>query len=128
MATSDFLGKGWAFPVRYKLGSVCYSQDDQNIKESILILLQTSKGERVMNPEFGCQINELIFAPSNNSTFGMAVFYIEQSLQRWEPRIVVKEVDVNFDQQNNCLIIKIDYLVKDKNSPDNVVYPFYLKS
>ena len=125
---SDFLGRGWAFPVAVSAGKVVSASGDQDIAQSILIILQTAPGERVMLPDFGCRINELVFAANNSVTASLAEKYVRDALAQWEKRIQVVSVTakVSVDTRNR-LDISIDYLVRDKNQPGNLVYPFYLK-
>ncbi len=128
MADADFLGKGWRNPVGLANGSVAYSQGEELIRESILMILGTAKGERVMRPEFGCGLNELVFAPNNTATASLAMFHVKEALQKWEPRIDVSEVTVSRDsEEGNQLNIEISYRVKTTNTKDNLVYPFYLE-
>ncbi|MGB8217831.1 MAG: GPW/gp25 family protein [Candidatus Methanoperedens sp.] len=125
---ADFLGSGWKFPVSIKNGNIISSGGNDSIKESILIILGTAKGERVMRPDFGCGINELVFAPNNTSTSTLITFYIKEALLKWEPRIELLNVNAEPDEtEPNMLIISIDYMVKTTNTKANLVYPFYLE-
>jgi phage baseplate assembly protein W len=125
----DFLGRGWAFPVHVQGGRVQFAADAQDIREAILLILQTAPGERVMLPTFGCRINELVFAAGNASTLSLAQLYVKEALDQWEPRIQVLAVAASIDvQQPQCMLVTVDYLISDHNRPDNLVYPFYLKS
>ena len=124
----DFLGRGWSYLVATARGFITTSQDSENIKQSILIILQTAKGERIMLPNFGSDLNKLVFAPINETTLSLASFYAGNCLNEWEPRIIVDNIDTTVaTQEKNCLLISIDYSIKEKNSPDNLVYPFYLQ-
>lgn len=125
----DFLGRGWAFPVRVQGGRVLFAADDEDIRQAILLILQTAPGERVMLPTFGCRINELVFAAGNASSLSLAQLYVREALEQWEPRITVAAVAASIDTtQPNCMLISVDYVVRDRNRPDNLVYPFYLQS
>ena len=127
MVVVDFLGKGWKYPVSVKQGKIDVSEGEDSIRESIMIILGTSKGERVMRPDFGCGINELVFAPNNTSTATLMDFYIKEALLKWEPRIEVLDVSVSPDEEEgNKLIINIEYMVRSTNTKRNLVYPFYL--
>ncbi len=128
MTDADFLGRGWKFPVSIKDGKIVSSEGYDSIRESIMIILGTAKGERVMRPDFGCGINELVFAPNNTSTATLITFYIKEALLKWEPRIELLNVNAEPDEtEQNKLIITIDYMVKTTNTRDNLVYPFYLE-
>ena len=125
-----FLGVGWQFPVmrdepkqRFAL-----AEYEESIKQSIWIILFTAKGERVMRPEFGCGIHELVFAPNDAATRGMAEHHVDEALRLWEPRIEVLEVQATAaGAQDEELRISIDYRVRTTDSRFNLVYPFYLE-
>ena len=124
----DFLGKGISFPISIKEGKISESSGENLIKESIMIILGTAKGERVMRPDFGCGIHELVFAPNNTSTATLVNFYVKEALLKWEPRIEVTDVSVLSDEaEGNKLNINIDYRIKTTNTKKNLVYPFYLE-
>ena len=126
--TSDFLGQGWSFPVATHGGKVKFASGAQDIQQAVLIILQTAPGERVMLPEFGCRINELVFAANNATAVSLAQLYVTQALNRWEPRIQTVSVAVTISPaEPNCLLISVDYVIRSHNQPDNLVYPFYLK-
>lgn len=128
LRNSDFLGQGWAFPLGVDSGKVQWSADVDDIRQSILIVLQTMPGERVMVPTFGCRLGELLFEAHSVGTSGMAELYTQQALAAWEPRIDVTAVTATADSNEpNCLLISIDYVVRETNRPENLVYPFYLK-
>ncbi len=128
MAYADFLGKGWKFPVSAKDGKIVSSEGEDSIRESILIILGTAKGERVMRPDFGCGINELVFAPNNTSTATLVSFYVKEALLKWEPRIEVLSVNaIPDEEEGDKLYINIEYMVKTSNTKNNLVYPFYLE-
>lgn len=125
----DFLGRGWKFQVSVEDGEIASSEGEDSIKESIKIILGTAKGERVMRPDFGCDINEIVFAPMNTSTGTLIDFHIREALLIWEPRIDLLNVHVSPDEnEKNKLVINIEYMVKASNTKSNLVYPFYLES
>jgi phage baseplate assembly protein W len=124
----DFLGQGWAFPVQSQGGRVMFAAAATDIREAILLILCTAPGERVMLPDFGCRLNELVFAEANASSTSLAQLYVKQALDKWEPRIQVTSVAAAVDpQQANCLLISVAYLIRSRNQPANLVYPFFLK-
>lgn len=128
MKSPDFLGRGWKYPVTIKNGKIASSEGEDSIRESIMIILTTAKGERVMRPDFGCGINQLVFAPNNTSTATLIQFYIKEALQKYEPRIEVLDVSATpDDDEKHKLNINIEYLVKSTNTKSNLVYPFYLE-
>jgi len=125
-----FLGKGWKFPVGVdsSTGSIVMSEYENKIKESIWIILSTSKGERVMRPDFGCGIHEFVFETMNTTTLGMMESSVRDALRLWEPRIEVISAEASPDQnESGKLLIGITYVVRSTNNEFNLVYPFYLK-
>jgi phage baseplate assembly protein W len=124
----EFLGQGLAYPLQVNpRGSIALAIGERDIEQAIGIILETVPGERVMRPEFGCRVHELIFAPNNASTHGLIIHYIEQALERWEPRIQVREIEVNTDPTNGAtLLVEIKYVIKDSHDERSIVYPFFL--
>jgi hypothetical protein len=125
----EFLGKGWRFPVAINLtGGISSSAYEENVRESIFIVLGTAPGERLMRPEFGCRIHDLMFSPNNYVTAALAVHYCEEALLKFEPRIRNVQVTANpSTTEPNRLDIRIAYSVGDSNDRRNLVYPFYLR-
>jgi phage baseplate assembly protein W len=126
--SQEFLGTGWKYPIQLdQHGDIALSRYEQSIQEAIWSILSIAPGERLMRPDFGCRIHELVFAPNDASTAGLARFYVEDALRRWEPRIDVGEVEVQADPDNPALLlVSISYQVRTTDSRFNVVYPFYL--
>ena len=124
---NDFLGSGWAFPVHVDArGRIALSRRERAIEEAIMMILLTPKGQRVMRPEFGCQIHDLLFAPNDATTAGLATYYVEEALAMWEPRIRVLEVRAEPDPaQQERLLIHIEYEVKSTYDKRALVFPFY---
>jgi len=129
LTSKDFLGIGWRFPTSLnERRGVALSRFEKNIEECIWIILGTAKGERVMRPEFGCDIHELVFAPNNAETHGLIITAVTDALVRWEPRIMNINVDVKNDRDHEGqLLISVQYEVRATNTVFNIVYPFYLQ-
>jgi phage baseplate assembly protein W len=126
----DHLGKGWRFPVSVNLtGGVSSSAFEENVRQSIFIILGTAPGERVMRPDFGCRIHDLMFAPNNDVTSVRAAYYCEEAIYKYEPRI--EEVEVHAKPNSvepNRLDLLITYVIAGTNNKRNLVYPFYLRT
>jgi hypothetical protein len=124
----DFIGRGLSFPVRTDAtGSVALVDGDREIVESIRLILATAPGERPMRPEFGCAIHDLVFAPADSSTAGQIAYEVRMSLERWEPRIDLTDVVVDFSLAGSgTLLIDIQYTLRNTNDPRNLVFPFYV--
>jgi uncharacterized protein len=126
MAQGDFLGSGWSLPELTEHQRIAPSYDEDNIRESIWIILATAPGERVMRPDFGCGLHNLVFALNNAATIGRVRKDIWDALVLWEPRIDVLDVDVEVKGRGEVLLINIHYRVRTTNNFFNLVYPFYL--
>jgi uncharacterized protein len=126
--SGNFLGVGWTSPVQLNdENSIVIAKYDDCVRQSIWMILGTSKGERVMRPDFGCGIHDLVFADNSAATIGQIISEVRQSLLEWEPRIDVLDVNVSSDSvQPNQLLIQINYQVRTTNNRFNLVYPFYV--
>lgn len=124
----EFLGTGWKFPVTLDTeGSIELVSEEEDIKEAILIILNTVPGERVMRPEFGCGIHNYIFSILNSSNLMMIEDEVRNALTLYEPRIIIDEVKAEpHSSEGGKLVVAIDYTVLASNSRFNIVYPFYL--
>jgi uncharacterized protein len=129
----SFLGTGWAFPPQFDRanGAVAMVSDIQDIEQSLDILLATSLGERVMQPDYGCNLGDFQFEAMNNTFLGFLRDLIEKAILYHEPRIVSERVAITpegpFDMLEGRLIISVDYHVAATNSRYNYVYDFYLR-
>ncbi|MEG4633558.1 GPW/gp25 family protein [Microcoleus sp. AR_TQ3_B6] len=138
-----FLGRGVGFPISLSgEGNLNSADYEESVRQSILMILGTAKGERVMRPDFGCGIYDLVFETNTSSTAGRISQAVQEALLVFEPRIDVVDVRVNSrmfsNTQNgeaelqlanngNVLLINIDYRVRATNNVFNLVYPFYLE-
>lgn len=125
----EFVGRGLRFPLRVDArGGLALTNGVSEVEESIRIILETAPGERVMRPEFGCRVWELLFAPRNAATEAAVIEYVEDALKLWEPRIDVVEVllvdDPNYD--DSVMLIEIRYRVKRTHDERSIVFPFYI--
>jgi phage baseplate assembly protein W len=126
----SYLGRGWSFPVRLdeKEGTIRLSEYERDIQESIWIILSTAKGERVMRPDFGCGINDLVFEVINATTLAEIEVRVQEALATFEPRIEVTNVSaLSSGGVDGQLRISIDYVIRGTNNQLNLVYPFYIK-
>ncbi len=125
---SDFIGAGWAYPVRVapRTRGIALNTGHQRIEQAIRIILGTAPGERPIRPEFGCGINELPFAPLDTRLLVRIEREVRTALTRWEPRIALRSVRAAVDSDEIGRVnISIDYLVRSTNDPRNLVFPFY---
>ena len=124
-----FLGVGWSFPpardVTRVPAMVAYEED---IRQSIMIIMGTEPGERIMRPDFGAGLNRFVFEPANTTTMALIQTRVQGALVDWEPRIEVITVSVTLDpNERNLLLIETTYRVRATNTLHNLVYPFYLQ-
>jgi len=128
LATSDFRGTGWAFPVRVGAGAIEAVSGDEDVRQSIHLILATAKGERVMRPDFGCGIHDLVFAAVNTQLIARVRREVEDALRTYEARIEVLRVAVaTGGLAMGRLDVEIDYRVRMTNQTGNYVYPFYFR-
>lgn len=131
--SAKFLGVGWAFPVARagedpEQGDFRTAYYEESVRQAIQIILGTAKGERVMRPDFGSGLHDLIFAANNSATWGLAESEVEDALRRWEPRIEVDEVRAQAaGARGETILISVDYRVRATDNRFNLVYPFYLE-
>ena len=125
----DFLGRGVAFPVGVDAyGALATSGHEDNISEAINIILGTAIGERLMRPDFGCRIHDLIFHPVNPNTCALASISVREAITKWEPRVEEVQVYVYPDPTaENAILVNIEYRVRRTNNLHNMVYPFFLR-
>jgi uncharacterized protein len=133
-APPDFLGRGWAFPVAVDddTGAIALTGADDSIHQSIWSILSTAPGERVMRPDFGCALQDLVFAVNDDATAAEVTAAVREALAVWEPRVDVIDVVATpgagtAPDAAEVLLVQIDYEVRATNSRFNLVYPFYLE-
>lgn len=123
-----FLGTGWRFPVRAdSRGAIRTVSGERDIEEAIWVIIGTAKGERVMQPDFGCGIHEYAFSTVNTTNRTLIEDSVEEALVRWEPRIEVLDVTTSTAElSEGRLLVSLAYRVRGTNAERNLVYPFYL--
>jgi phage baseplate assembly protein W len=126
----DFLGRGWAMPVDIdqRTGLVASVEYEEDIRQSILIILETARGERVMRSDFGCGIHELVFEAVDSRTLQRIRSEVEDALRRYEARIEVLGITIDEDATSEgVLMIELEYQVRRTNQIGNLVFPFYFR-
>jgi phage baseplate assembly protein W len=138
--SKEFLGRGWKFPVAVNptTGRIAMSEYEEDIKESIRIILATAPGERLMRPDFGCGIHDLVFSTISRITVGLFESRLREAITKWEPRVDILKLDISTrdaangkfeterDARSGKLFIKLACRVRDTNTEFNLVFPFYL--
>ena len=124
----DFLGRGWSFPPTFDRGArkVIMTEDVEDIRNSLSILLSTAVGERVMNVSYGCNLEPYVFESMDTTSITILKDKITTSILFFEPRIEAEKITMNTDRLiEGVLLIEIEYRVRATNSRYNFVYPFY---
>ena len=126
-APRPFLGQGLRFPLEVVGGRLALSRAERKIEESIRLILGTARGERVMRPELGCGVHDLVFAPGSSATEMRVTDAVRQALVLHEPRIDVLEVGAaSQDGTPHLLLIRIAYRIRENNAVSNLVYPYFI--
>jgi len=125
----EFLGGGLAFPLRLDPeGRIAMNSLDDHVRQSILLILQTAKGERVMRPDFGAGLRKLVFSPMSAATVALVQHEVKDALTRFEPRIDILNISVTLDSgRPGQLILNLEYRVRSTDTQFNLVYPFFLE-
>jgi phage baseplate assembly protein W len=129
MNDAQFLGRGWAFPVSFENQGrgVAMAEAEEDIRQSLNILLSTHLGERVLRPTFGWRRDALVFEPLSTSFASFLTHEIETAILFFESRIELNRVNFEIPSDQAGLIeIRLDYTVRATNTRTNLVYPFYL--
>ena len=126
---TKYIGHGWNFPLRTDSGGrIKLVTGNEDIEQSIHIILETSPGERVMRPEFGCRAKNMVFENMNVETFAMMEMHIKNALTMWEPRIILQDVKVEPDYSHDGMILcEIIYEINATHDIRNIVHPFYIE-
>lgn len=137
MAVEDrFIGRGWAFPPAFvkngttpgeERGEAAMIEGVEDIRQSLAIILNTTLGERIMRPDFGCNLAEQVFNAMNASMVSYVENLVKTAILYHEPRIDADQVSVMPDQLAGRLDIHISWVVRGANSRFNAVFPYYVK-
>lgn len=127
----SFLGTGWSFPPTFDLesGSLELVSEVEDIEQSLNILLSTSRGERIMQPKYGCDLHDFLFETMSSTVIGYIKERVKSSILHFEPRIIAEKIDVtpgdSFDLIEGKFTISIEYSIPGTNSRFNYVYDYY---
>ena len=124
MTAIRFLGAGIPFPagpVLTTAGALSTVDGDEAVRQALMLLLSTSPGERLMRPQYGCHLRRLAFAPNDDTTAGLAVHYVRQAIERWEPRVEIVSLDATVDDER--LVIRLRYQVRASLTRDALDIP-----
>lgn len=124
---TSFKGTGWSFPPSFNRGSNTAQMvsDETDIQQSLNILLTTSVGERLMRPEYGCDLGRYLFEPINTTLETYIRDLVETAILYHEPRILLEKLSLTDQSLEGVLLIEIDYRIRRTNTRANFVFPFY---
>ena len=125
-----FLGTGWSFPPSFDLftNSLEMVSEEEDIRQSLFLLLSTTPGERLMKPKYGCDLHSAVFDNINNTTRHHLIDLVTVAVIRFEPRITLHEVKIGLERKDDGIIdIDLYYTVRKTNIRSNIVFPFYYK-
>ena len=125
---ASFVGRGFFWPMEVDhTGSIRLTDGAADIDAAMAVVLATAPGERVMRPDFGCRIWDLLFEPVTANLLGLMAQAVRDALTQWEPRVIVETVDTVPDANDSAVVsIRVGYRVKATNDRRNLVYPFYV--
>ncbi|RXK58331.1 hypothetical protein ESA94_16955 [Lacibacter luteus] len=126
----NFLGRGWSFPPTFNLQSkeVQMTEKVEDIEKSLQVLLTTSLGERIMQPRYGCDMNDLLFESLDTGTKTIIIDRIQTAILFFEPRIKATKIELNTQNElEGEILVEIEYIIPSTNSRYNFVFPFYRK-
>lgn len=129
MKPLSILGRGWNFPARpdTQRGRLLYTDGPEKVRQSMLIILDTEPGERIMRPSFGCGLRRYLMKPNTTATRALIQHDVELALANHEPRVKVRAVQVDAGDDPALVLIQIFYVHLHDGREDNLVYPFYLE-
>ena len=125
---NEFLGRGWSFPPTFEMSlqGVVMAEKNDDIQQSLQVLLTTAVGERLMEPKYGCNMDELVFESLDTATITLIKDKVHTSILYFEPRIDAQKIELNTDNLlEGVILIEIEYIVRATNSRFNFVYPYY---
>ena len=125
---NNFLGRGWSFPPSFNpaLQQVEMTENEEDVRKSLEVLLQTTVGERIMQPKYGCNLEEYLFESMDTATKTLIRDKVETAILYFEPRIEAKKIELDDSSLlEGVVLIKIEYIIRATNSRFNFVFPFY---
>ena len=108
-------------------GRIALVEGAEAVRQSLRLLLSTMPGERVMRPDYGCELHRLIFSPNDDTTAGLAIFYVRRAVERWEPRVELLHVDAFANPQRPELLeVHLDYRIRATHAAQQLTFALAL--
>lgn len=125
---NTFLGTGWAFPPQFNklTGTVEMLSNEDDIQNSLRVLLCTRVGERLMQPAYGCNLDVLLFEPINESLITYIKDLVFTAIYYYEPRVNPENVTIDATEEEGTILVNVEYSIRSTNARHNLVFPFYL--
>ena len=125
---NSFLGRGWSFPPTFDQtsGEVDMLNGTDDIQSSLQILLSTRLGERIMQPKYGCNVDDMLFQTLDATLITEMKNRVEVAILFFEPRIDIEKLQLTQDELGGLILLSLDYVIRTTNTRGNLVYPFYL--
>ena len=124
----SFLGTGWAFPPQFNKssGNVQMLSDEDDIHNSLQVLLSTRVGERIMQPAYGCNMDVLLFEPIDEALTTYIKDLVFTAIYYFEPRVNPENVSLVTSDLEGIVLVSVEYTTRSTNSRHNLVFPYYL--
>ena len=124
----SFLGRGWSFPIQFSGGinPTVMVEEEEDIRQSLCIILSTRLGERIMRPDFGTDLYNMVYHNMDLTARTQLQAAIENAVLNWEPRITLDNISFDMsEERSGKLSILLEYTIRQTNSRGNLVYPYY---
>jgi len=127
-ASNSFLGTGWSFPPQFNklTGTVEMLSDEEDIQNSLRVLLCTRVGERLMQPAYGCNLDVMLFEPIDETLLSYVKNLVFTAIYYFEPRINPEKVSIEATAEEGTILVNVEYTTRSTNSRHNLVFPYYL--
>jgi phage baseplate assembly protein W len=126
--SNSFLGTGWQFPIEFSKATNTTEMlsDEDDIQNSLQVLLSTRIGERIMQPAYGCNMDVLLFESINESLITYVKDLVFTAIYYYEPRISPDNLTIETTAEEGMILVNVAYTIRSTNSRQNLVFPFYL--
>ena len=128
-SNNTYIGRGWSFPPEFNGNSLGVNMltGTQGIEAALYTLLTTEVSEREMRSEFGIELRQYLFQEINGDTANRIIAIVARAIERWEPRVLLDDIQIlEGIEQEGTILISIDYIIRNTNKRNNLVFPFYI--
>jgi len=108
-------------------GGIAMVDEAASVRQSILLLLSTRTGERIMRPDYGCELYRLVFSPNDDTTAGLAIHYVRRAVLHWEPRVEILHLDATRNPDaDSTLDVVLEYRVRSTQRREQLAFSLNL--